>query len=123
MRCAAEADLEVRGAEPAAHTRRSGRVFRVGRLHGTPITARVRLAAHAVAKSFRGGCRANAVWPISIACRDAGRRSGRRLPVPSLRGGGGLPPPLHPAMSFRAVDAIFSRKNVVWSSNAGAVTW
>jgi hypothetical protein len=83
----------------------------------------VRLAACAVVKSFRGGCRANAVWPINIACREAGRRLGGRLPCAILAGLGGISPPPDPAMSFRAVDAIFSRKNVVCSSNAGAVTW
>lgn len=44
-------------------------------------------------------------------------------PVPSMRAARGIPPPLHPAMAFRAVDATFSPKNVVWSSNAGSVAW
>jgi hypothetical protein len=31
-------------------------------------------------KAFRDGCRANDVWPINLACRDAGRRSAAGLP-------------------------------------------
>jgi hypothetical protein len=43
--------------------------------------------------------------------------------VPSWQPARRFPPPVHPASSFRAVDAVFSPKNVGWGSYAGPYVW
>lgn len=87
LRVAAGAELEgvdqtgltLRGA--AAHARRA---LKVRRLHTKPITARVRLAACAVVKWFRGGCRANAVWRSTSHAVTPGDACEATCPVPTL---------------------------------------
>lgn len=51
-------------------------LFNVRRLQ--PATNHGPCAPHSVrsVKAFRDGCWANDVWPINLACRDAGRRLG-----------------------------------------------